>query len=179
MKRYFGTALVVLFLAATATQPAAAQDAPPAAAILPPAGNVLAYSLLAEGDRIYACEAGAGGQFGWVNRGPDAVLNNRLGDQVGGLSSGPTWSASDGSSMRGDMRQSMEAPRGRSTPWQLLQASSRSSSGIFSSVSYVQEVQTSGGTPPQEPCTQSQSGQERRVEFTALYHFFIPSGSTP
>src|SRR6185369_2838264 len=103
MKRYLGTALVALSLAATATQPAAAQDGPPAAAILPPAGNVLAFSLVAEGDRVYVCEAGAGGQLGWVNRGPDAILNNRLGDQVGRYAFGPLWSAVDGSSMRGDM----------------------------------------------------------------------------
>jgi hypothetical protein len=178
MKRYLGIALVVLALAATATQPAAAQDTPPPAAILPPAGNVLAFSLLADGDRIYVCEAGAGGQLGWVSRGPDAMLTNRLGDQVGRYSSGATWSAVDGSSVRGEMRQSMDAPRRRSTPWLLFEASSRSSSGIFSSITYVQEVQTNGGAEPQEPCTQSQSGQERRMEFNALYHFFIPSGST-
>ena len=73
----------------------------------------------------------------------------------------------------------MDAPRRRSTPWLLFETSSRSSSGVFSSVSYVQEVQTNGGAEPQEPCTQSESGQERRMEFNALYHFFIPSGSTP
>jgi len=178
MKRYLGGALVVLTLAAAQTYPVAAQDAPPPAALQPPPGNVFVYSMRADGDRIYVCEAGAGGDYAWASRGPDATLQNRLGEPVGRYTAGPTWSASDGSSMRGEVRQSVEGPRRRATPWLLFEISSRGGSGIFSSVTYVQEVQTIGGLPPGEPCTQSQSGQERRVDFNALYNFFIPSGST-
>jgi hypothetical protein len=76
------------------------------------------------------------------------------------------------------VRQTFDGPRRRATPWHLFEASSRSSGGIFSSVTFAQEVQTNGGLPAGEPCTPAQHGQERRVEFDALHHFFIPSSAT-
>lgn len=179
MKRYLVATAAGLLLAAGGTRLAAAQDVPPPGVLPPPAGNVLAFSLTVDGDRVYVCEAGSGGQFAWAERGPDAALLNRFGEPVGRYTPGPTWTAGDGSSMQGQVVQSTDGPRQRSTPWLLLRTASRGGNGIFGGVDYAQEVQTHGGLPPTEPCTQSLSGQERRVDFNALHHFYIPSPANP
>ena len=63
------------------------------------------------------------------------------------------------------------APLG-AIPWLLLKARSNDGSGIFSTITYVQRLQTAGGVAPAEGCDRSDPGAERAIPYTAVYAFY-------
>lgn len=140
----------------------------------PPAGQVLALAARAAGVQIYECKAAKENpaQFSWTLKAPEADLKDLSGKPVGKHYAGPTWEASDGSKVMGEVVAKRDAPDATSIPWLLLRAKSTSGSGIFGAIASVQRLQTSGGSPPANGCDSSQSGKESRVPYSAVYRFY-------
>jgi hypothetical protein len=140
----------------------------------PPAGQVLALAARAAGVQIYECKAAKENpaQFSWTLKAPEADLKDLSGKLVGKHYAGPTWEASDGSKVMGEVVAKRDAPDATSIPWLLLRAKSTSGSGIFGAIASVQRLQTSGGSPPANGCDSSQSGKESRVPYSAVYRFY-------
>ena len=87
-----------------------------------PAGNKVALETVGVGDITYECrdKVNMPGQTEWVFVGPNAVLNDRMGKQVGKYYGPPaTWEAMDGSKLTAT--QLAVAPSGAtSLPYQLV-----------------------------------------------------------
>ena len=143
-------------------------------ALRPPAGQVLALEAHATGVQIYECKAAKDdpSQFSWTLKAPEANLKDPSGKPVGKHYAGPTWEASDGSKVMGEMVAKSDAPVAGAIPWLLLRAKSTSGSGIFSSIASIQRLKTSGGAAPAIGCDSSQSGKESRVPYSAVYRFY-------
>ena len=140
----------------------------------PPAGQVLALAARATGVQIYECKAAKENptQFSWTLKAPEADLQDLSGKPVGKHYAGPTWEASDGSKVMGEVVAKRDAPMASAIPWLLLRAKSTSGSGIFSAIASIQRLQTIGGIPPADGCDGSQSGKESRVSYSAVYRFY-------
>ncbi len=163
---------------------------PPALAV--PLGATLAIHDHGSGVQIYTCtpSGGAGGAAGsgadagaitysWVLKGPDAKLYDVNSVQVGTHGIGPEWTSSDGSVVNGTKVEQVNAPATATNaiPWLLLRASSTTGTGVFSNVTYVQRVNTSGGAAPATGCDASTSGTDTSVSYTAEYYFYTGGGA--
>ena len=141
--------------------------------------------------QIYTCtpSGGAGGAAGsgadagaitysWVLKGPDAKLYDASGAQVGTHGIGPEWTSSDGSVVNGTKVEQVNAPAATpaAIPWLLLRASSTTGTGVFSNVTYVQRLNTTGGVAPATGCDASTSGTDTSVAYTADYYFYTGGG---
>ncbi len=144
------------------------------------------------GVQIYTCtpSGGAGGAAGsgadagaisysWVLKGPDAKLYDASGAQVGTHGIGPEWTSSDGSVVNGTKVEQVSAPSATppAIPWLLLRASSTSGTGVFTNVTYVQRLNTTGGVAPATGCGASTSGTDTSVAYTADYYFYTGGGT--
>jgi len=142
-----------------------------------PSGHVLLLQAEARGVQVYVCQAKSDspGVFEWAFRSPEAELLNSRGEHIGRHFAGPTWEGNDGSQVVGEVRATASSPSPDAIPWLLLQARSNQGAGVFSRVSYIQRLDTSGGRPPADGCDDAHSGQELRVDYTATYAFYYPS----
>lgn len=143
-----------------------------------PAGHKVAWETVGSGDITYECrdKANMPGQTEWVFVGPEAVLKDRAGKQVGRYYGPPaTWEASDGSKLTAT--QVAVAPSGPgSLPYQLVKANPAMGSGALVGVSYIQRVALQGGVAPADmPCTAATKGQKTTVKYQADYIFWKPS----
>ena len=143
-------------------------------AVQVPAGNKVALETVGSGDITYECrdKANAPGQTEWVFAGPDAVLKDRSGKQVGKYYGPPaTWEATDGSKITG--KQLAVAPAGNGNiPYQLVQANPAMGSGAMTGVTYIQRVAIQGGVAPTQACTSTNKGQKSVVQYRADYVFW-------
>jgi len=146
----------------------AAEQAPPVvpAELKPPAGEELLIHALASGDQIYTCDGSK-----WVLSGPDAMLSDEAGRQVGSHFAGPTWQWSDGSRVTG-RAVANATPDSESIPWLLLAAASHESEGVMKNVFSIQRLHTKGGRAPASGCTASRKDEKMRVHYTAEYYFY-------
>ena len=140
-----------------------------------PAGNKVAWETVGVGDITYECrdKANMPGQTEWVFVGPNAVLNDRMGKQVGKYYGPPaTWEANDGSKLTAT--QLAVAPSGpTSLPFQLVKANPAMGSGAMTGVTYIQRVALTGGVAPASmPCTPMTKGQKATVKYQADYIFW-------
>ncbi|MBB1599007.1 DUF3455 domain-containing protein [Variovorax sp. UMC13] len=140
-----------------------------------PAGNKVAWETVGVGDITYECrdKANMPGQTEWVFVGPNAVLNDRAGKQVGKYYGPPaTWEANDGSKLTAT--QLAVAPSGpTSLPFQLVKANPAMGSGAMNGVTYIQRVALTGGVAPAAtPCTPMNKGQKTTVKYQADYIFW-------
>ncbi|MDM0085949.1 MULTISPECIES: DUF3455 domain-containing protein [unclassified Variovorax] len=140
-----------------------------------PAGNKVAWETVGVGDITYECrdKANMPGQTEWVFVGPNAVLNDRMGKQVGKYYGPPaTWEANDGSKLTAT--QLAVAPSGpTSLPFQLVKANPAMGSGAMTGVTYIQRVALTGGVAPAAtPCTPMNKGQKTTVKYQADYIFW-------
>ena len=146
-----------------------------------PDGQMVLLKALGQGVQIYACgaKAGAPNQFEWVFKTPEADLTGDKGERIGRHYAGPAWEANDGSKVVGEVQQRADAPRPDAVPWLLLKAKSNQGDGTFKTVTYIQRVNTEGGTAPKEGCDAQRSGAEARVDYKATYYFYagIPARS--
>lgn len=145
------------------------------ATIQVPAGNKVAWETVGVGDISYECrdKANMPGQTEWVFVGPNAVLNDRAGKQVGKYYGPPaTWEANDGSKLTAT--QLAVAPSGpTSLPFQLVKANPAMGSGALTGVTYIQRVALTGGVAPAAtPCTPMNKGQKTTVKYQADYIFW-------
>lgn len=164
----FGTVLLALAM----LRPAFAQTLPVPLAV---GDSVVLLKAQASGVQVYAYRAKAhdnkaGQTYEWVFKAPEADLSGSDGSKIGRHYAGPTWEASDGSKVVGGVLASAASPA--NIPWLLLAAKSTSGRGIFSRVTYVERVFTSGGTAPQSNTDSAHVGTEVRVPYTATYIFY-------
>ena len=163
---------VLAFAACAAPAVRAPADIP--AALVVPGAQVPAAELLAVGVQIYECELneGASPSGVWKFKSPEASLTDTTGRAHGKHYAGPTWEAIDGSSVVGQLRASAPAPDAGAIPWLALNVKSAKGTGIFSSVTDVLRVRTSGGIAPAQACAAGDAKQLARVPYTATYYFY-------
>src|SRR4051794_32255322 len=167
--------------------PATAQGTPAStesipANLMPPASSVLLFELRAQGVQIYACETDPNdaSSFVWTFQAPEADLLNARGEVVGHHFAGPTWQGQDGSAVVGTVLERADAPDTGAIPWLLLEAMDHAGSGVFSTVTHIQRLDTSGGVAPSEGCDEAHAGTETREPYEATYAFFYPAtAATP
>lgn len=179
-------ALLAIALFGSLAGSATAQGTPTAdnvpANLAPPAGAVLLFDFHARGVQIYTCAAKPddASAFVWTFKAPEAQLFNRRGEMVGHHFAGPTWQGNDGSAVAGTVLEHADAPDAGSIPWLLLRAKDRAGHGAFSTITYIQRLDTVGGTAPAEGCAADHAGDEVRQPYEATYAFFYPSApATP
>ena len=143
-----------------------------------PDGQKVAFRTFAQGVQIYTCQASATDptQFVWTFKAPEAVLFKGEGGTVGLHYAGPTWESNSGSKVVGSVLERSPSPDPNAIPWLLLEAKSAEGPGIFARVTYIQRVNTTGGTAPTEGCDAAHAGQEVRVPYTADYFFYRAQG---
>jgi hypothetical protein len=149
-----------------------------AAAIQTPSGLTLTHHLHATGTQIYTCTgtavAGTDGglTYAWVFKAPDAKLSDSCGRAIATHFAGPTWqSNADGSTVKGAKVAGVTVAA-TAVPWLLLSASAHTGSGMFSSVTYIQRVDTTGGIAPTAACAAANANADNAVPYTADYYFY-------
>ena len=168
-------AAAALLVALMNASPAAADLETPTvpANLRVPAGNVLYLVGHARGYQIYTCQAQPSG-YSWVLREPWAGLVDDTGNYIALHYAGPTWRAPDGSAAVGARIASAPAPSAAAIPWLLLQATSTSGppGGAFTSTTFIQRINTTGGLAPAGGCDQTRVGATAAVFYTADYYFY-------
>ena len=149
----------------------AAQQVPPQ--LQPPANEKLLLRVHAKGDQVYTCKGDAG-QFAWALKAPDAQLFDKDGKPFGKHSAGPSWEASDGSRVTGKAVANAPSPDADSIPWLLVNIVSHEGSGVLSSATTIQRLNTKGGKAPASGCDAANAGKELRVQYSADYLFYAP-----
>jgi hypothetical protein len=141
-----------------------------------PAGEMLTVSARGVGVQIYECSAAKDDatHFSWSLKAPEAILRSKSGRRLGRHYAGPTWEATDGSRVVGEVVAKADAPRAAAIPWLLLHAKSTSGPGLFSSIGSIQRIHTVGGKAPTGGCDQAHAGRETRVRYSAEYRFYSP-----
>jgi hypothetical protein len=137
-----------------------------------PAGEDLVLIARAKGFQIYVCRVDATGQPAWVLKAPEAFLYDEQGDVLGKHFGGPTWKHNDGSEITGKMAAKVDAPDAGTIPWLLLNVTDHSGSGVFSRVTTIQRIHTSGGLAPASGCTGTELEKEFKSSYTADYYFY-------
>lgn len=175
--------IVVLAMMGGVARPATAQETETIPTnLVPPASSVLIFELKAQGVQIYTCEADPNdaSKFAWTFKAPEAELLNARGEVVGHHFAGPTWQGQDGSAVVGTVLERADAPVTGAIPWLLLEAMDHAGSGVFSTVTHIQRLDTSGGVAPDEGCDEAHAGAETREPYEATYAFYYPAAaSTP
>lgn len=136
-----------------------------------PVGNRVAFSVFARGVQIYRWDGAT-----WVFQGPEAILFSDAGERtvIGSHYAGPTWESTSGSKVVGAV-QDRCTPDPDAIPWLLLKANSTVGQGVFSGITFIQRVNTSGGNAPTEPGTAVDAAV--RVPYTAHYFFYRDQGN--
>ncbi len=139
-----------------------------------PASQVLSTQVHASGVQVYQCQPSKDdpARFVWVLRAPEAELFDQTGRAVGKHYAGPTWEATDGSKVIGEVVARDNGPDPAAIPWLLLRATSATGSGIFGQTQSIQRLHTFGGKAPAEGCSPTQQGGQMRVPYAADYLFY-------
>jgi hypothetical protein len=133
-----------------------------------PEGNRVSSHVYALGVQIYQWNGTS-----WTFIGPEAALfeescyETQVGIHYG--DGGPTWEANDGSVVKAARVDGCTPFRG-AIPWLLLKKTSTSGEGRFARISFIQRVNTIGGTAPAE--AGAFVGDEARVPYTTEYYFY-------
>jgi hypothetical protein len=151
----------------------------PAAPVVPsslqvPATEVLFLQGHAVGSQIYECQASHDDptHFDWVLKAPEAQLFDRAGKPIIKHFAGPSWQATDGSIVVGEVTAKDNGPDPMAIPWLLLRAKSTSGTGPLSHTLSIQRLNTQGGKAPPGGCGASLLGSELRVHYAADYLFY-------
>ncbi len=134
-------------------------------------GNQLAFSYDAVGVQIYVCQADATGNVAWTLQAPDAKLYGCGGQLAGTHYAGPTWQSKDGSKVTAT-RVAGYQPDPTAIPELLLKAATHEGSGRMAKVSFIQRLDTTGGTAPATGCDAEHLGTTTRIDYTATYYFY-------
>jgi hypothetical protein len=140
-----------------------------------PSNEVLTLQLHGTGVQIYQCQAAQSdpARFEWSLKRPEANLFNQKGKNIGKHYGGPTWQASDGSQVTGEVLARANSPTPNAIPWLLLSAKTTSGKGIFAQVKFIQRLHTEGGAAPSSGCSHTEAGEELRVSYAADYLFYV------
>lgn len=174
-KRFLG--IVSTTLAATCllvTVPVAYAQTNLPDSIKVPDGHKIALETVGVGEITYECrdKANVVGQTEWTFVGPQAVLNDRNGKQVGTYFGPPaTWQAKDGSKITGTQLAVAHSGTG-DLPYQLVKANPAQGKGAMNNVSYIQRVAVKGGVAPMTECNAENKGKREVVKYQADYIFW-------
>ena len=158
------------------------QDSLPAS-IKVPLGNKVAMETVGVGEITYECRDKAAspgmtpGMTEWVFVGPNAVLNDRSGKQVGKYYGPPaTWESMDGSKITAVQLAVAPSSPGN-LPFQLVKANPATnnvmgSSGMMTGVTHIQRVALKGGVAPASLCSPANKGTKEIVKYQADYIFW-------
>jgi len=145
-----------------------------------PSSATVVQHFHAIGTQNYTCKAttlaDAAVTYAWSSAAPEANIYNGCGHLEGThfantSPSGPAWQSTDGSKVVA-VKGPTEAHTG-TIPWVLLTAIDHSGTGIFSSVDYIQRVNTTGGVSPAAgDCNSGNVDHVVKVPYTADYYFF-------
>jgi len=124
--------------------------------------------------QVYECapKPDGSGEHEWAFRAPEAALVDRSGRSLGKHYAGPTWEATDGSTVAAQVKARDAGPSASAIPWLLLATTHTTGSGVFARTASIQRVQTTGGMAPAEPCGSANTGRMSRVPYTATYYFY-------
>lgn len=130
------------------------------------AGNKVVAHAFAVGVQVYRWTGTS-----WSFVAPKAVLYHAdYGKgEFGTHYAGPTWESVSGSKVVATVID-RSTPDATAIPWLLLRATDSEGPGIFHRVTFVQRVNTAGGTAPAEPG--DAVGEEVEVPYTAEYFFY-------
>jgi hypothetical protein len=123
----------------------------------------------AKGHQIYRAQqsAGSASVYEWVFVSPIAELFDETNKKVGDHFAGPTWQLIDGSKINAQLSQKVVADQ-NSIEWLLLvPKSGTTATGVFSGVTHIQRIATTGGKAPSTAPTGLVG--EIGVEYTAVY----------
>lgn len=179
--RYFKVIALVLLLAAVGLVPSSipnvqASDnnnsldlpSPLCDSVQVSTDNKLAFRVYALGVQVYSWNGTA-----WVFVEPTATLfaDSRYQGEVGTHYVGPTWESNSGSKVvAARVPGTGCTPDSTAIPWLKLKTVTTEGAGIFSLVTYIQRVNTTGGSPPTTPG--SFIGEVKEVPYTAEYYFY-------
>ena len=139
-----------------------------------PMGNKVAMETVGVGEITYECreKATSPGMTEWVFVGPNAVLNDRSGKQVGKYYGPPaTWEAMDGSKLTAVQLAVAPSSPGN-LPLQLVKANPAMGSGMMTGVTHIQRVALKGGVAPASMCSPANKGAKEIVKYQADYIFW-------
>lgn len=134
-----------------------------------------AVEAFGKGVQIYSCTATAG-HYAWTLKAPQATLSDAHGRKLATHFGGPSWQASDGSTVVGEVLASSPSPDAGAIAWLVLRAKSHSGAGLMANVDYVVRTRTEGGIAPAAGCDSTHPGAEVRVPYGAIYLFFPHAG---
>jgi hypothetical protein len=140
----------------------------------PPLGQVLFLKAKAKGVQIYQCSVSPNNskQFEWILKAPKADLLDDKGRKIVQHFAGPTWKATDGSSVVGQVKAKVAAPSSSAIPWLLLTAKTHAGVGILRKVASIQRLDTQGGKAPSKGCNAQKLNTEIQVNYQATYYFY-------
>lgn len=139
-----------------------------------PDSQVLTVAARGAGYQIYVCQPGKSdaAPFAWILKAPEATLHYQAGKDLGRHYAGPTWEATDGSKVVGEVVAHDDGTDPTAIPWLLLRARQHEGSGIFGNVESIQRLHTAGGKAPTTGCDSAYAGTETRVAYSADYYFY-------
>jgi len=137
-------------------------------------GQVLKMEAKGTGVQIYTCgiDKNDASKYAWIFKAPEADLVDARGKIIGKHYAGPTWEASDGSKVVGQVKASSSESDPKSIPSLLLNAVSNSGTGVFAKTTSIQRLFPVSGKAPADGCDQDHLGKEVRVTYTAQYYFY-------
>jgi FtsP/CotA-like multicopper oxidase with cupredoxin domain len=142
------------------------------------AGNKVFLVGHAVGVQIQTC-TGTGGGYSWVTT-PRADLYGDNGKLIATHFAGPTWRATDGSSVVGQRVNGVTVDP-TAIPWLLLSARSPvagSDGDRLAGTTFIQRTATTGGLPPAASlCQAGTLGTAVEVPYTADYTFWKSTGT--
>jgi hypothetical protein len=159
-----GALALVLLSGSLASAPAAETPLPDAIAA---PGATVVLTVHAEGAQVYECKAGTDGRLTWAFREPIATLMAD-GKTVGRHYAGPNWEHSDGSAVVGKAIGNAPGATASDIPWLKIEVVSKRGSGVLSSVTTVQRINTKGGNL-EGAC--DNAGTYRSAPYSADYVF--------
>jgi hypothetical protein len=176
MKQHFAAGLLagaLLALLAGCAGPRASAPAVPES-LRVSASQVLFVRAQGAGVQIYVCQSSSEepAHFAWILKAPEAQLTDRAGKPIIRHFAGPTWQATDGSAVVGEVVARDNGPDPDAIAWLLLRAKSTSGSGLLSRTLSIQRLLTVGGKAPAAGCSAAQAGSEARVNYSADYLFY-------
>jgi Protein of unknown function (DUF3455) len=148
------------------------------------APEVPARLVVPDGNKVHAHGFGVGFQIytwngtNWGTAVPEATLFDEDGDFLASHFAGPTWESKDGSKVVGALPPDAAViVDTNAIPWLRLKALTAEGPGIFDDTTYIQRINTTGGTAPSNPG--AFVGQVAREPYTADYFFYRADRVSP
>jgi len=131
------------------------------------------FQTLPNSVQVYTCRQTNQG-FAWAGPDPDATLTNAEKTLTLHHYKGPTWEAPDGSIVRSDGTLAKHFLPNDKNAVHWLELPATESTKQFRNVKFVRRVETAGGLAPSDkPCDAQHSGEQARVNYAAIYLFYV------